>query len=44
MKSLEKFNRRTQDDVMQPATVLKMTGGFLVISEAAISICLKNIL
>ena len=28
--------------VLQPATVLKMTGCFLVISEAVISICLKN--
>ena len=28
--------------VLQPATVLKMTGCFLVISEAVVLMCLKN--
>ena len=30
------------DGVLQPAIVLKMTGGLLLISEAAILMCLKN--
>ena len=42
MKSFEKLLRRTYDGVLQSATVLKMTGCLLVISEAAISICLRN--
>ena len=42
MKSFEKLLRRTFDGVLQSATVLKMTGCLLVISEAAISICLRN--
>ena len=41
MKSLKKFYG-IYNGVLQPATVLKMTGCFLVISEAVISICLKN--
>ena len=42
MKSFEKLLRRTFDGVLQSATVLKMTGCLSVISEAAISICLRN--
>ena len=42
MKSFEKLLRRTFDGVLQSATLLKMTGCLLVISEAAISICLRN--
>ena len=30
------------DGVLQPAIVLKMTGRLLLISEAAILMCLKN--
>ena len=41
MKSLKKFYG-IYNGVLQPATVLKMTGCFLVISEGAISICLKK--
>ena len=39
---MRKFHRRTYNGVLQPATVLKMTGCFLVISEAAVAVCLKN--
>ena len=39
-----KFEKNLQDfvGVLQPATVLKMTGCFLVISEGVVSMCLKN--
>ena len=41
MKSLKTFYR-IYNGVLQPATVLKLTGCFLVISEGAISMCLKK--
>ena len=41
MKSLLKMYR-IYIGVLQPATVLKMAGCFLVISEAVILMCLKN--
>ena len=42
IKSLRKFHRRIYDSVWKPLTVLKMTGCFLVISEAAILMCFRN--
>ena len=41
MKSMKKIYR-IYVGVLQPTTVLKMTGYFLVISEAVVSLCLKN--
>ena len=38
----EKFHRRIYDCVLKSSTVLKMTGCFLVISEASVLMCLKN--
>ena len=41
MESLTKMYR-VYVGVLQPVTVLKMTGCFLVVLEAVISMCLKN--
>ena len=41
MKSLKKFYR-IYIGVLQPATVLKMAGCFLVILEGAVLMCLKK--
>ena len=38
----EKFHRSTYDGVLKSLAVLKMTGCFLVISEATVLMCLKN--
>ena len=41
----EKFEKKIHKiyvGVLQPATVLKLTGCFLAISEAVVSMCLKN--
>ena len=35
-------SNNTHVGVLQPATILKMTGCFLAISEAVASMCLKN--
>ena len=42
--TIEKFKKiyRIYVGVLQPVTVLKTTDCFLVISEAVISMCLKN--
>ena len=42
MKILKKFHRRTNDGVLKPPIVLKMTGCFLEFQELAVSMCLKN--
>ena len=41
MKNLKQFYR-IYNGFLQPAIVLKMTGCFLVISEEAVSMCLKK--
>ena len=41
-KSLIKLRKRIYHGVLQPAIVLKITGRFLLILEAAILMCLKK--